>query len=143
MSDYAVTVPWSPTCNTYYKHTKTGAFLSARGRAYREAVAAAVVRKGPPPRFAGPLAITLRCVRPDVRRRDLDNLLKSLFDSLLHAGVYLDDSQVEEIHATMAPPEKPGRIEVSIRLLPSGSLPSPELDSPPQKAKRAPQRPKK
>jgi crossover junction endodeoxyribonuclease RusA len=31
---------------------------------------------------------------PDNRRRDLDNLQKSLWDSLQHGGAYHDDSQV-------------------------------------------------
>jgi len=32
---------------------------------------------------------------PDRRRRDLDNLLKSVLDALEHAGLYADDSQID------------------------------------------------
>ncbi len=32
---------------------------------------------------------------PDRRRRDLDNVLKALLDSLAHAKVYEDDSQID------------------------------------------------
>jgi crossover junction endodeoxyribonuclease RusA len=34
---------------------------------------------------------------PDRRRRDLDNVLKSTLDSLTHAGVWDDDSQIDQL----------------------------------------------
>ena len=34
---------------------------------------------------------------PDRRTRDIDNLLKGLLDSMCKAGVYLDDSQFDEL----------------------------------------------
>jgi len=34
---------------------------------------------------------------PDRRRRDLDNAMKALLDSLEHAGVYDDDSQIDDL----------------------------------------------
>ena len=34
---------------------------------------------------------------PDHRRRDLDNSMKGLLDALEHAGVYADDSQIDEL----------------------------------------------
>jgi crossover junction endodeoxyribonuclease RusA len=44
--------------------------------------------------FAGPLAVQVEIYPPDQRRRDIDNVQKSLFDALQHGGVYYDDSQV-------------------------------------------------
>lgn len=50
---------------------------------------------------------------PDRRRRDLDNILKALFDALTHAGLWLDDSQIDFISIsrgrTLA-----GRIDMSV-----------------------------
>lgn len=34
---------------------------------------------------------------PDRRRRDLDNMPKALFDGLTHAGVWTDDSQIDDL----------------------------------------------
>ena len=41
------------------------------------------------------LRVQVECFPPDKRRRDLDNLGKSLMDSLQHAKVYADDSQID------------------------------------------------
>lgn len=45
----------------------------------------------------GRLSVTVLAIMPDRRRRDLDNILKALFDALTHAGVWLDDEQIDEI----------------------------------------------
>lgn len=34
---------------------------------------------------------------PDARRRDLDNYMKCLLDALTHAGVWEDDSQIDQL----------------------------------------------
>ena len=45
----------------------------------------------------GYLQIAIDVYPPDNRRRDLDNLLKSLLDALQHAGCYDDDDQLWKI----------------------------------------------
>lgn len=47
--------------------------------------------------ITGPVSVVIEAFPPDKRRRDLDNLLKGLFDSLTHAGVWLDDYQVNDV----------------------------------------------
>jgi len=51
---------------------------------------------------------------PDRRRRDLDNVLKSLLDSLEHAGVYTDDSQIRKLSIERSEPVENGRTFVQI-----------------------------
>jgi len=40
---------------------------------------------------------------PDKRRRDLDNLMKATADSLQHAQVYPDDSQIDDLRIIRMP----------------------------------------
>ena len=47
-------------------------------------------------------------------RNDLDNRLKSLFDSLTRADVWEDDSLINELHVYRGPISKPGGIVVKI-----------------------------
>jgi crossover junction endodeoxyribonuclease RusA len=96
-----ITLPWPPSVNTYWRHPTTGKLagrhlISEQGRAYREAVRALVAesRTGA---ITGPVRVEIEAYRPDKRRRDLDNILKSLLDSLTYAGVWADDSQVVDL----------------------------------------------
>jgi crossover junction endodeoxyribonuclease RusA len=64
--------------------------------------------------LTGQLAIEIRAYPPDKRKRDLDNILKSLLDSLTHAGLIVDDSQFDAIAIARLPSEKPGRVDIKI-----------------------------
>jgi len=43
------------------------------------------------------LSVFIEAFPPDKRKRDLDNVLKSLLDALQHAGVYADDCQIDRL----------------------------------------------
>ena len=92
-------LPFPPTVNTYWRCTSNGVLISASGRSLRTNTIAAVLEqlKKRPKAIAGPVAITLILNPPDKRRRDLDNYLKAIFDSLTHAGVWEDDSQIKKM----------------------------------------------
>ena len=47
-------------------------------------------------------------------RNDLDNRLKSLFDSLTQAGVWEDDSLIDELFVIRGETKKPGSIIIKI-----------------------------
>lgn len=104
-----IVMPWPPSANTYWRHPSRGALagrhlISQAGRDYRTAVQAlAAVEKWP--RFAEGmrLGVELEAWMPDRRRRDLDNVLKAALDALTHAGVWADDSQVDDLRIRRAP----------------------------------------
>ncbi|WP_288081846.1 RusA family crossover junction endodeoxyribonuclease [Pseudomonas sp.] len=101
-----MTLPWPPTVNTYYRHVVIGraprTLISEAGRRYREAVKAQVAGQVENA-LQGDLEVFVEAWFPDRRRRDLDNLLKSLLDSLTHAGVWQDDSQIIDLRIRKAP----------------------------------------
>jgi crossover junction endodeoxyribonuclease RusA len=54
---------------------------------------------------------------PDKRRRDLDNILKCLLDSLTHAGVWDDDSQVDELAVIRGEIVPGGKVKVVVEVI--------------------------
>ncbi len=71
--------------------------ISAKGREYRDAVADQVMIQKAAKRYDGRLGMLIEAYPPDKRSRDLDNILKSLLDSLTKAGVWADDSQIDDL----------------------------------------------
>lgn len=62
----------------------------------------------------GDLALTVHLYPPDNRRRDADNCLKCLLDSIAHAGAMRDDSQIKILHVEMLDPIPGGQTCVII-----------------------------
>lgn len=96
-----IVLPWPPSVNTYWRHPTTGKLagrhlISEKGRAYRQAVSA-LIAESRLHRFSGPVAVDIQAYPPDRRKRDIDNVLKGLFDSLTHAGVWDDDYQIQDL----------------------------------------------
>ncbi len=95
-------LPWPPSLNHYYRHVGPRVLISKKGRDYREAVAAKLASEDIL-RMHGKIALSLDAYPPDNRRRDVDNLLKCLLDSLTGCLVD-DDSQIKRLTVTMREP---------------------------------------
>ncbi len=65
------------------------------------------------------IKLSVQCHPPDRRKRDMDNLGKSVQDSLAQAGIFEDDSQIDELHFYRKGPEKPGYVIVTVEALPT------------------------
>ena len=118
-------LPYPPSGNRYWRHCVIGGrprvHVTHEARKYRDEVAKAVqaqVRdlllsaKLPMP---GRLAVRVVAHPPDRRRRDIaDNLFKVLGDALEKAGVYENDSQIDDYHVTRGCVAKPGAVVVEI-----------------------------
>lgn len=61
-----------------------------------------------------PLSVYISLYPPDKRRRDIDNPLKLIFDSLVKAKVMADDSQIIKLYVEKRPPIQGGQIIVLI-----------------------------
>ena len=91
--------------------------ISREGRAFRKNVCA-LLGGGKTPPFDGRLAVTLDAFPPDRRRRDIDNLQKSILDSLQYAGIYHDDSQIDVLVTQRHEVVPGGKLQVEILPLP-------------------------
>jgi crossover junction endodeoxyribonuclease RusA len=113
-------LPFPPSVNRYWRHPSRGPLagrhlISQEGRAYRDAVRLAVLHQRAVHGLEGQLRLTVHAHPPDLRRRDLDNLLKALLDAMAHAGVVEDDSQFFGISIwRMAPAPPDGHVNVTI-----------------------------
>lgn len=109
-----LTLPWPPTVNTYYRNVNGKTLISAHGRAYRQAVADQVLIQRGAKHFTERLAVSIVAHVPDKRRRDLDNLFKGVLDAMTHAGVWADDSQIDDLSIVRGPVGGMLKVQVSV-----------------------------
>lgn len=123
-----ITLPYPPSVNSYWQHRvikprgKGRAFaqfyISEHGQAFRKNVIAAVLKQQAAKRLTCPVAVKIELLPPDRRTRDIDNPLKAIFDSLTHAGVWVDDKQVKRLSMEWGPVQTNGGMVVSIEEIP-------------------------
>lgn len=117
MSTETITLPFPPSMNTYWRTPRSGqlagmTMLSVKAREFR---AAAVRAIGPrKDRIAGRVAVKVVLNAPTKRKFDLDNFSKGVLDALSHAGVWVDDEQVDLLFVMRGKVGKPGSAVVTI-----------------------------
>jgi len=104
-------LPWPPSVNRYWRKWNNRMVISNEGRAYRDLVAQQLL--GQATRRDCPMVVVIEAYRPDRRKRDLDNLLKAVLDSLTYAGVWSDDSVVVDLRVYWAT-EMGGKLKVTV-----------------------------
>ena len=110
------TLPWPPSVNHLFYTHGGRRHLSAKGRQYHKDASALVLASKDRPRspIAGPLGLEIRAFPPDRRRRDLSNLVKVVEDSLTIAGVWEDDSQVDDLRVVREGVCAGGKVVVTV-----------------------------
>ena len=119
---WTVTLPWPPSTNRIWRNVavsgKPRTLLSQEGRVYRKAAAdACLVAKLAGKQIPDRLALRLVVQAPDRRARDLDNTVKAVQDALTHAGVWLDDSQIDRLLVERGPVVKGGMVSVTVEVM--------------------------
>ncbi|WP_455424928.1 RusA family crossover junction endodeoxyribonuclease [Dryocola sp. LX212] len=117
-----LTLPFPPSVNTYWRAPNKGPLkgrhlVSEGGRKFRKAAFASVVtqlNRIPQP-MLGDLSVNVVLFPPTRQRRDMDNYLKALFDSLTNARVWDDDCQIKHMEVSWGPVIAKGSAEVTIR----------------------------
>ena len=108
-----MTLPWPPTVNTYWRYWQGKVLISKKGREYRKAVAGEVLLQKANKNIDYAMKVEIKAYRPDRRRRDLDNILKAILDSMTHAGVMQDDALIEDLRVYWAD-EQGGVVKITI-----------------------------
>ena len=104
-------LPWPPSVNHYYRHVGPRVLISKVGRTYREVVANRIKAEGIS-KFSGNVELNIQLYPPDNRRRDIDNVLKCLLDTLTIGGLYEDDSQIKSLEIKKLEPIPPAGLAV-------------------------------
>lgn len=118
----AITLPYPPTVNMYWRSRWTGKYvkhyISNEGTKFRKDVIRSLHDWD---MILGPLSVRMLVFPPDRKARDVDNILKAPLDALEHAGVFENDSQIEELYVRkMREPSPPGRVEVTVSQVVAG-----------------------
>ncbi len=107
-------MPYPPTVNHYYTIARNRKILSRKGRDYKKEAMWYLYEQSIPKGREGPYSICISIRPPDKRKRDIDNLIKPLLDSLVEYGAISDDSEVIDLRIQKFNPIKGGSVEVLI-----------------------------
>lgn len=112
-------LPLPPSINSYWGFSGHRRFINKAGVAFKEAVADYVAEYKVPKLGNARIEIHVTLYPKDKRIQDIDNRLKSLFDSLSNngAGVFDDDSQIDVLLVQRGEIKKGGGCLVLIEII--------------------------
>ncbi len=97
----SINIPYPPSVNHYWGRQGHRSFLGVKATKFRADVIQIVKSMNLQPYVPNDrLKIIIDVYPPDLRRRDIDNTIKGLLDSLMHAKLIPDDSQIDKISVT-------------------------------------------
>lgn len=94
-------LPFPPSVNALYIPCRSRIILSKKAREFHALFAQVLHQQGHPGMATGFLEVEVWACPPNRRARDVDNLLKALFDALQKTEVFENDSQIKSVHAVM------------------------------------------
>ena len=109
-----LTLPLPPSVNRYWRQSPRGVYLTKEAKEFREKVAEIVAEHNAIKFGSARLFVAMRLCGRDRRKFDVDNFAKAGIDALMHAGVYDDDSQIDELLVTRGPIVKGGECVVML-----------------------------
>lgn len=111
---YALTLPYPPSSNTYYRRAGRIMHLSAAGKAFKTECAKQIAETmGPIDMIEGRVGIQIELFRKDRTAYDIDNYVKSVVD-VLKGTFFEDDRQVDWLVVKRREVTPPGFCEVVV-----------------------------
>ncbi len=119
---YQFDMPWPPSVNNWHQPIKMGKFIrltkARKARDYEDQAVEHLKSIGmADENLTGELHVVLGLYPPTLRKYDIDNRTKGVFDALSAANFWEDDSQVTKLTLMKCHKEPPGRVSVSITML--------------------------
>ena len=111
---YEIFLPFPPTINSYYVKTARGVYISNKGRKFRAEVLDAVHEQLPNITIDDRMLVEVVLYPPDRKRRDVDNYNKPLLDALTQAGLWEDDSLIDQLFNYRGATTQSGRVFMRI-----------------------------
>lgn len=107
-------LPYPVSSNQLHQPVQGGIILTAKARQYYSEVVR-FLEDNDCPMLTGRLRVEVYVYDPDLRKRDINNLTKCLFDALEHAKVFLDDEQIDETYIKRCETTRGGKVRVKIK----------------------------
>ncbi len=114
-------MPYPPTSNHNTTVVNGRRIMSPKYRAWRREAEMTVRLSARGQSIAGPYTIEYVADRPDRRRRDIENLPKSLGDALQEAGVIRDDADCQASLVRWAAPDPVALPIIRVTITPLGA----------------------
>tara|TARA_R110000787_G_scaffold58778_1_gene133582 strand:- start:326 stop:685 length:360 start_codon:yes stop_codon:yes gene_type:complete len=112
---YKFEMPWPPSVNGYWRTFRNRQIISKRGREYRVNAIERLVELGlNNENVSGDLHVSLVLNPPTLRKYDVDNFNKALFDAMSHGNFWLDDEQIVSLNIKKGVKVKGGNIDITV-----------------------------
>lgn len=101
-----------PSVNNYWLDSGKGRKRLSKRALHFKAVMERFIN---PLGFGGKVSVNVQFAPPDAKVRDIDNIVKPIFDSLSKCGLILDDRQVEKLVVDRLPIQKNGLLKIYVK----------------------------
>lgn len=118
MSDYEFELPWSPSVNGMRAVFRNRMITTKKGRDYHKSVQALMSDLNLSDEgIADRVHVSMVLNPPTLRKYDIDNRCKAVFDAISMSGFWLDDEQIDSLSIKKGEKVKDGLIKIRVTLL--------------------------